>query len=72
MIRMSEFKENYFNTFGSIYRFMEKHHIPKTDSDWEAVYNDLSQFKTKFENDLALAILNELESRYKSSGHGGE
>ena len=53
----------YFAVYGKIFAFHKKYINTQTDEEekWLECAGDLSQFKTPFETELAVAILNELE-----------
>ena len=51
----------YFVVYGKIFAFHKKHINAHTDEEWLECAADLSQFKTPFETELAVAVINELE-----------
>jgi len=51
----------YFAVYNKIFAFHKKHINARTDDEWLACAEDLGQFKTPLEVELALAVINELE-----------
>jgi hypothetical protein len=53
----------YFAVYGKIFAFHKKHINTQTveEEKWLECAADLSQFKTPFETELAVAVINELE-----------
>ena len=51
----------YFAVYGKIFAFHKKYINARTDEEWNECVGDLSQFKTLFETELAVAVINELE-----------
>jgi len=59
-LRLSKGGE-YFSVYGKIFAFHKKHINTRTDEEWLKCAADLGQFKTLFETELAVTVLNELE-----------
>ena len=59
-LRLSKSGE-YFAVYGKIFAFHKKHINSQTDEEWLKCAADLNQFKTPFETELAVAVINELE-----------
>ena len=51
----------YFAVYGKIFAFHKKYINTQTDEGWLECAADLSQFKTPFETELAVTVINELE-----------
>ena len=65
-LRISKSGE-YFAIYSKIFAFHKKYINTRTDEEWLECTADLSQFKTPFEIELAVAVINELE-RDKENG----
>ena len=59
-LRLSKDGE-YFAVYNRIFAFHKKYINTRTDEEWLECAVDLSQFKTQFETELAVAVINELE-----------
>ena len=51
----------YFAIYSKIFAFHKKYINTRTDEGWLECAADLNQFKTPFETELAVAVINELE-----------
>lgn len=59
--------KQYNPVFKKTYEFMAKHLNASTDEDFIAIIDDLAQFTESFESEMAVAIVGEIEKRYKEA-----
>lgn len=59
----------YYESFYKVYAWFKQCGIPKDDTGWDEVIEKFSKLSTIFEQELGIAIINEMEREAKANDY---